>query len=142
MHGKSEQCMTIVCVFTMVTARGNKLFLSLFVLVLMDLYRLPEGGRSDRGKAGWVQSFTMLVTLLKRHDRQTAFKEGRGPLMSHCAVLTTHGPPTDALLQCSGKTTLWCRKTGHSRWLSGRRLPVLLCLLDDGHGDDGPGEVS
>lgn len=32
----------------MVTACGKELFMSLFVLVLMDLYRLLEGRRSNR----------------------------------------------------------------------------------------------
>lgn len=34
----------------MVTACGKKLFVSLVVLVLLDLYHLPEGSRSNRGK--------------------------------------------------------------------------------------------
>lgn len=42
----------IGCVFHMVTACGKKLFVSLFVLVLLDLYHLPEGSRSNRGKGG------------------------------------------------------------------------------------------
>lgn len=43
-----------MCVFSMVSVCGKKLFLSLLVLVLMDLYRLPEGSRSNRGRMGAV----------------------------------------------------------------------------------------
>lgn len=55
-----------MCVFTIVTVCGNKLFLSLSFLVLLDLYRLPEGSRSNRRKPGWMQSLMMLVTLLRQ----------------------------------------------------------------------------
>lgn len=129
------------------TACGKELLLSLFFLVLKDLYCLPEGNRSDRGKKWWVLPLMMLVILLRQHDRTAD---------DLFALFWPSSRAFATLLQCSMKTTLWCSETGCSRSLSGKRLPavsvlfffivpsqeVLLCLFNDSPGVDDPARVS
>ena len=57
-------------------ACGKNLFLSLFVLVLMDLYHQPEGNRSNRWCAGRVLS--LVNALVSKQDEYKSLKEGRG----------------------------------------------------------------
>ena len=52
----------------MVTALGEKLFLSLFVLAYMDLKRLPDGQQVEERVAGVGGSFRRPLALLRQRE--------------------------------------------------------------------------
>ena len=107
----------------MVTALGKKLSLRLFVLVRMDLKRLPEGNRLKRWKPGWVVSFKMFLALLRQWELwQMAVDD----------FFVRYLPPSvfsSCLPLCSWSATQSQHRSAGSRWWNGIRSPVAECLV-------------
>lgn len=63
--GEGVQVQLALLLLTAVIALGKKVFISLFVMVLSDLYSPPDGSRSNRWLLGWEESLMMLPALLE-----------------------------------------------------------------------------
>lgn len=70
-------------------ALGKKLFLSLFDLVLSELYRRPNCSRSNRWLLGWEESLMMLPALLRYRELAMSPRLGREQPVIFWAVLMT-----------------------------------------------------
>lgn len=63
--GEDVQVQLALLLLTAVIALGKKIFISLFVMVLSDLYRRPDGSRSNKWLLGWEEFLMMLPALLE-----------------------------------------------------------------------------